>query len=1351
MSNFYKFITSNNSLWTGDGSLKSKYSAYSSPQSIGQIRTVWYEWAETATTAKFTADEAQPDNKSYINVYLVLNVNPATPTICELHKIRFEFDDTVATVNGITSWTKDWPTSPSQSLNGSWTTTSVGWNVSTKTIVDSDYTYNVATITFGIGPARYYGHRVNYPARNFADFVSTSASIRGYVGSYHERMNPRYIDGIGTITHLDYNTIDATNDPSFNEAFSGGVDPNTSRIFSSSWGSNASFVYIRVAATIKNVNTRFGFKEKAPTYMNAVDWSTGDILNSVKWPTDISSSLDNNGNAVENSWTQITAQRQAWAYSFDTGTVANNVINNGGLLDGISYNTIYLTQYSTAYVPPAFSPATAGSSAKLIELRNALDVFLGAGIPLEIYNVWYTTSQASGSESTTCWVYYAYRDAQSAIRYSTQEVSYNNGTNAWTVLAGVYAATKTSSVFDPTSPTYTALYVGMPPFEIDVSPTSLAALKSVYDASVYINANTTLSQVYNIWYNHEDTFNAAIPSPTTRTVDTWAYLLTDAPEDTSGNLIFETRRATYSIANTNASYEWTIPTDETITTTTHPDQISLGYSTSIDTGYASIPNSALYFLAYFHVNIYTLTRTNSIEQVIAQYSGINKLKSINEMWYDKSTVDADVYDASFNDTLLEVPEVSIKIYAAGTNGGVSIYNNYDISYNKNIRSWPSVIANEISIETITSGSAETWTYEQIYYNPFQDIASTITAIKATYNALYPTPGMDKITKLWDFARNNNAQTMLLFVSFLLNGSETIKYTTSVYNRIEDIWSIPNAEEEFNAGLSETVKYYEFIISELNGYATEIKALYNEKYAGINQIVEIHKLWYDETSVANSTINCLLFYSYQNENDAANKTHFAIIPIDYERYDVNENIEAYFAISAEASLTDVEYTYDNANVDFVELAEYTNTPTFVLSTVELEPIMISNPVIRGQFDASYNQITGNAVINIHTLWVENGVSISEDSITYSSPIIKALVYLSYATQLYETREVEYDLQLNEWIITTTSNPGNIRETGLTATDLTDYREIYTNLPIIPPFPRTTAVSDESLIKLETAYNTYSTGKIATAIQQMWYNTTTTYDEVVRCIVHMAYMQNSAVEYSIFDISYNTSLISTQPWLLSASNQTVSATQTTTNLPVLISLLGESIENYQSFYTIPVGTSIRGSRIRYFDNSVQTTAMPPIGTIIVWSGETLPIGYLWCDGASYNPNEALYNRLFSVVAYAYGREVVGAVARFNVPDLRSRFPIGYTNNLTSDTEHRAATRTGGNAQIKKSQFVHNHSVNTSEYYTGINKRQNADPGSNSDRYDTTALHNDTVTTENNTNESSTQFYPKFVVFRFILKYK
>lgn len=1349
MSNFYKFITSNASLWTGAGSLKTKYDA----TTIYQIRSVWYETTGTTPTAKFTADETDPNNKSYINIYLVLNLNQSSPTTCELHKIRFEFGDQVATVNGISSWTKDWPTT----LTGSWTTTSVGWNVSTKTVIDTDYAYNTSIITLGTETAKYYGYRVNYPARNFADFVSTSASISGYNGSFRNRMNESGGPGVGAPLALKYDITG--NNPNLRLTNTSVNDPISGLPYQGNWGNSSSFVYVWVETTGNNINTRFGFRGKDPTYMNAVDWQTGDILDNVNWPTAISTSLDLNGITVQNSWTQTSVPIQAWARSIDN--ISNNYSGQSGNV--ISYHptrqpetksgaityadSIYLTEYSTAYVPPSFNTTTASSAAKLSELTNIL-----SGTPLEIYNVWYTTAQAEGSETTTCWVYYAYKDAQSVVHYSTQEVSYNNITNAWTLSAGVYEATKTSSVFDPTPTTYTALYVGMSPFDIDVSPTSLVSLKTVYDASPYTNVN--MSQIYNIWYDHTDTFNLTTPSPMTRTVDTWIYLLTDAPEDTSGNLIFETRRATYTITNTNASYTWTIPTDETITTTTHPDQISLGYSTSINTGYASIENSTLYYLAYFHFNIYTLTRENVVVNLIEQYSGINTVKTINEIWYDKSTIGADIYDASFNDTLLDVPEVSIKIYASGANEGIIVYNSYDISYNKNIRNWPSIIENEISSQTITSGSMETWTYQQIYYNPFYDMESTITTIKTIYNELYPTPGMDKVVKLWNSSGNNNNQTQLLFTSFLLNSSEIIKYTTVVYNRVENIWSIPNAEEEFNNVLSETVKYYDFIISELNGYATEIKNIYNQRYTEINQIVEIHKLWYNETSVVNSTINCLLFYSYQNENDAVNKTHFATIPINYIRYDINEDIDAYFSISSEANLTEVEYTYDNQNADFIELVEYTNPPTFVLLTEV--PKMINDSVIRNQFDASYNEITGNTVVSIHQLWVnavENVVSTAEGSITYSSPILKMWVYLLKNTQLYESRAVDYNLQLNEWTITTTFKLGNIRSSGLTTSDLTDYIAIYENLPFIPPFPVNTAISDDSLIKLKTAYDAYATnsGKSLTTILEMWYNTTTTYDEVVKCIVYTSYTLNGSISYSTFDIKYNTSLILSQPWVLDVSNKTTTASATASNIGTLLNLLNESLENYKSFYTKPVGTSILGSRIRYYDNSIQTTAMPPIGTIIVWSGNTLPPGYLWCNGQSYNPES--YSRLFAVIKYNYGSEIIGGTtSNFKVPNLCSRFPMGYTATLstTNDKEYDSTTRTGGNAQIKKSQFVHEHVVITAGYYTGINKRSNADPGSNSVRFDSANIFGDSVYTENNTTGSPTDFYPPFLAFNFIIKY-
>lgn len=1342
MSNFYKFITSNASLWTGAGSLKSKYSA----TTIYQIRSVWYETTGTTPTAKFTAgetqpDETQPDNKSYINVYLVLNVNQSSPTTCELHKIRFEFSNPVATVDDITSWTKDWPTT----LTGSWTDINVGWNVSTKTVIDTDYAYNTSIITLGTETAKYYGYRVNYPARNFADFVSTSASIRGYAGSYHERMDPIY--SIGTITHLDYNRIDATNDsPLFRSAVAGDSDPiYTTRIFHSNWGSNASFVYIRVAATTRNVNTRFGFKEKAPTYMNTVDWSTGDILNSVKWPTDISYSLNNNASPVENSWTQTSAQRQAWAYSLDTGTVANNVINNGGLIVGISYNTVYLTEYSTAYVPPSFNTTTASSAAKLSELTNIL-----SGTPLEIYNVWYTTAQAEGSETTTCWVYYAYKDAQSVVHYSTQEVSYNNITNAWTLSAGVYEATKTSSVFDPTPTTYTALYVGMSPFDIDVSPTSLASLKTVYDASPYTNVN--MSQIYNIWYDHTDTFNLTTPSPMTRTVDTWIYLLTDAPEDTSGNLIFETRRATYTITNTNASYTWTIPTDETITTTTHPDQISLGYSTSINTGYASIENSTLYYLAYFHFNIYTLTRENVVVNLIEQYSGINKVKTINEIWYDKSTIGADIYDASFNDTLLDVPEVSIKIYASGTNQGVLAYNSYDISYNKNIRNWPSIIANEISSQTITSGSMETWTYQQIYYNPFYDMASTITTIKPTYNELYPTPGMDKVVKLWNSSGNNNNQTQLLFTSFLLNSSEIIKYTTVVYNRVENIWSIPNAEEEFNNVLSETVKYYEFIISELNGYATEIKNIYNQRYTEINQIVEIHKLWYNDTSVANSTINCLLFYSYKNENDAVNKTHFATIPINYIRYDINEDMDAYFSISAEANLTEVEYTYDNQNADFIELVEYTNTPTFVLSTINLEPIMISNSAIREQFDTSYNEITGNVVNDIHTIWVnavENVVSTTEGGITYSSPIIKALVYLSYSTQLYESREVEYDLMLNEWIITIT----DVRFNATNRTNGVDtaYTQIYINLPILSSFSPISATSPSSLADLKDKYaNSFSPAAIssnALTLLKIWYRLDDAQAETVKCIVYLSI--STLVEttvnksYKTFVINYNND---NNTWNMPEVSVSVNSTESDDKFNTTIAN-GETESDYFQIYSLPTGPFINVSKDKILINNAQHIKLP-IGSILMHS-DTITTGdaFLICDGSA--KDTATYPELSAVLDFKYGGSI--ASGKFNVPNLSDRFPIGALNvadsSISSDPDPYGVktNRTGGYWQIHPSQFVHNHSSVSHSYISSFQETDGMDnesPTSNS-QHGTTKVGTVTIT-HPNVNHKPPWFAVRYIIY-------
>jgi microcystin-dependent protein len=60
--------------------------------------------------------------------------------------------------------------------------------------------------------------------------------------------------------------------------------------------------------------------------------------------------------------------------------------------------------------------------------------------------------------------------------------------------------------------------------------------------------------------------------------------------------------------------------------------------------------------------------------------------------------------------------------------------------------------------------------------------------------------------------------------------------------------------------------------------------------------------------------------------------------------------------------------------------------------------------------------------------------------------------------------------------------------------------------------------------------------------------------------------------------------------------------------------------------------------------------PTGAIIDFASNTIPPGYLMCDGSSYPT--ATYPNLFAIIGYYYG----GSGANFNVPDCRSLATIG-----------------------------------------------------------------------------------------------
>ena len=64
--------------------------------------------------------------------------------------------------------------------------------------------------------------------------------------------------------------------------------------------------------------------------------------------------------------------------------------------------------------------------------------------------------------------------------------------------------------------------------------------------------------------------------------------------------------------------------------------------------------------------------------------------------------------------------------------------------------------------------------------------------------------------------------------------------------------------------------------------------------------------------------------------------------------------------------------------------------------------------------------------------------------------------------------------------------------------------------------------------------------------------------------------------------------------------------------------------------------------------------PVGCMKFFAGETLPDGYLWCDGQSY-PANGVYKKLFEAVGTRYNQSG-DAEGTFRVPDMRGRVGVG-----------------------------------------------------------------------------------------------
>jgi microcystin-dependent protein len=83
------------------------------------------------------------------------------------------------------------------------------------------------------------------------------------------------------------------------------------------------------------------------------------------------------------------------------------------------------------------------------------------------------------------------------------------------------------------------------------------------------------------------------------------------------------------------------------------------------------------------------------------------------------------------------------------------------------------------------------------------------------------------------------------------------------------------------------------------------------------------------------------------------------------------------------------------------------------------------------------------------------------------------------------------------------------------------------------------------------------------------------------------------------------------------------------------------------------------------SVVSNLGPPVGTIQAFGGNTLPAGWLLCDGSSLP--QSTYASLFKAIGTAFG--VSGS--NFNIPDLRGQFLRGVSSISTNDPNKTTRT--------------------------------------------------------------------------------
>ena len=162
------------------------------------------------------------------------------------------------------------------------------------------------------------------------------------------------------------------------------------------------------------------------------------------------------------------------------------------------------------------------------------------------------------------------------------------------------------------------------------------------------------------------------------------------------------------------------------------------------------------------------------------------------------------------------------------------------------------------------------------------------------------------------------------------------------------------------------------------------------------------------------------------------------------------------------------------------------------------------------------------------------------------------------------------------------------------------------------------------------------------------------------------------------------------------------------------------------------------VPYAINAITAANGNPVGTIIAFGGNTIPTGYLECNGEFIPSSD--YPELSAVLGNSWGSP---SSTNFYLPDLRGLFLRGVTGSSANDPDVNTRTFTGANANAVGSMQMDTLGSHTHTTYQTRNNNTNVDNGGYSWSNET---YFDRQTGATGGNETR----PKNAYVRYIIKY-